>query len=315
MGKFLIKTSLYLLIVFSLFTFIFYITNTGLQKSEYGNLKEWKEIISGDINSKILVQGSSRARVQYNTVIIDSLLHTDSYNMGINGSPFDIQYLRFKTYLEKNQTPEIIIQNVDLDLLNKNSTVFQKYQFLPFLNNKKFKTLLLENGIISKYDYLFPLFRYYGQPKALQTGFLEYFGLKHYKSLSSKGFVGVDKQWDGTNFERKKRTGINKWSIDPDLEKVFINFLKECKIKNIRVVLVYAPIYHELQEHTINFKDSELYYKNIAKKNDLLFLNYSNDTISFKKRYFYNATHLNSKGAEIFTKKLTNDIKCINPTL
>lgn len=315
MKKFIIKTSFFLVILISLFTIIYYITNKGLEKSEFGNLKEWKEIFAGEINSHILIHGSSRARVQYSTYIIDSVLNTDSYNMGIDGSPFDIQYLRFKTYLGKNSPPKIILQNVDLDLLDKNLVVFQKYQFLPFLNNLDFKEILYKNGVISNSDYSLPFLRYYGQPKAIQIGFLEYFGIKHFKSKSINGFLSVDKKWDGRNFEKKKKTGINHWKIDPELEKLFLCFLAECKSKNIKVVLVYAPIYYELQKHTLNFTESELYYKNIAKKNGLHFFNYCNDTISFNKKYFYNATHLNSKGAEIFTKKLTKDIKSVIPSL
>lgn len=315
MKKFIIKTLVFLLIIISLFTIICYITNNGLQKSEFGNLKEWKEIFAGEINSQILIQGSSRARVQYNTYIIDSLLNTDSYNMGMDGSPFDIQYFRFKTYLETNPPPNIIIQNVDLDLLNKNQVVFQKYQFLPFLNNVKFKELLYKNGVISNSDNLLPFLRYYGQPKAIQIGFLEYTGIKHFKSKGIKGFIGVDKKWDGSNYEKKKKTGINHWKTYPDMEQLFLCFLEECKRKNIKVVLVYAPIYYELQKNTVNFTESESYYKDIAKKKGLLFLNYCNDTISFNKKYFYNVTHLNIKGAEIFTKKLSEDLKPFIPSI
>jgi hypothetical protein len=40
----------------------------------------------------------------------------------------------------------------------------------------------------------------------------------------------------------------------------------------------------------------------------LLFLDYSSDTICNNKKLFYNSQHLNSKGSEIFTKKLAKDL-------
>ena len=50
-------------------------------------------------------------------------------------------------------------------------------------------------------------------------------------------------------------------------------------------------------------------YRQFAKKYDLIFLDYSNDPISYNKSLFYNANHLNAKGSEIFTRKLALDIK------
>ena len=37
-------------------------------------------------------------------------------------------------------------------------------------------------------------------------------------------------------------------------------------------------------------------------------LNYTYDPISYDTNFFYNATHLNKTGAELFTRKLAHDI-------
>ena len=50
-------------------------------------------------------------------------------------------------------------------------------------------------------------------------------------------------------------------------------------------------------------------YRQFAKKYDLIFLDYSNDPISYNKSLFYNSNHLNAEGSEIFSKKLAADIK------
>jgi hypothetical protein len=81
MKKFLLKTLLYLSLIFSLFAIIVFITNSGLRKSDFGNLKEWREVLAGEVNADVLINGSSRAWVQYNPMIIDSLLLTNSYNL------------------------------------------------------------------------------------------------------------------------------------------------------------------------------------------------------------------------------------------
>ena len=47
----------------------------------------------------------------------------------------------------------------------------------------------------------------------------------------------------------------------------------------------------------------------IKNKHSLTFLDYSYDSISFKKEYFYNSLYLNKTGAEIFTRQLAHDLK------
>jgi hypothetical protein len=50
-------------------------------------------------------------------------------------------------------------------------------------------------------------------------------------------------------------------------------------------------------------------FADFGKKYDIPYLDYSNDTMSFNKVYFYNSTHMNIRGAELFSKKLVMDLK------
>ena len=309
MKKFLLKTLLYLSLIFSLFAIIVVITNSGLRKSDFGNLKEWREVLDGEVNADVLINGSSRAWVQYNPAIIDSLLSTNSYNMGMDGAPFDIQYLKFKAYLENNKAPKLIIQNVDLDLLDTEVDFFQKYQFLPFLNNKSFRNLLEKQNLISFTDLYFPFMRYLGQPKALQIGFSEYFGISHYKSEKFKGFAACSDLWDESKFEQRKSLGKINWTVSPKTKDLFQHFIDECEEKDIKLVLVFAPIYSELTDYIVDFESSKQLFSSLAKENEIVFLDYSLCEISDDKNNFYNATHLNAKGSALFSVKLCEDLK------
>ncbi len=309
MKKFLIQIFGFSLVMFLLFSAMTFITDSGMHKSEFGNLKEWNEIFEKKINADIIIQGSSRAWVQFDTYIIDSVFNTNSYNMGIDGSPFDVQYVRYKSYIENNKYPKVILQNVDWDLMDKNTPVFQKYQFLPFLGNHYFKEQLLKNNIIPFSDCYLPFLKYSGQPKALEVGFSEFFGIQHYKSLKHKGYAGSDENWNGNNFENRKKGGKFYWKKDPKLEKMFIDFVLDCKSKNIKVVLVFAPVYFELADLMVNFNELKLFYKDYAQKYNLVFLDYSLIPLSDNKEHFINATHLNKRGSEIFTTQLANELK------
>ena len=309
MKKFLSYIFCFTFVIIFLFSLITCITDKGLKKSEYGNLKEWNDIFNKNIHANIVIQGSSRAWVQFNTYILDSVLNADAYNMGMDGTPFDVQFVKYKSYIENNKYPEVILQNVDWDTMDKNIPVFQKYQFLPFLNNHNFDEQLLKNKIIPYKDVYLPFLKYAGESKAIQVGISEYFDIRHYASPKHKGFLGVDENWNESNFERKKNGGKVHWKKNPEVEKLFVDFLQDCKSKKIKVILVFAPYYHELNGIILDLNGLKDYYKNIAKKYNVELLDYSVDSISFNKKYFHNVSHLNKKGAEKFTLKLANKLK------
>lgn len=312
MKKFIVNILLFSIAIVLIFTLITAITDSGLRKSEYGNFKEWNDIFNKRINSNIIIQGSSRAWVQYNTYILDSVLNSNSYNMGMDGSPFDVQYVRYEAYILNNTSPNVIIQNVDWDTMDKNIPVYQKYQFLPFTNDLFFKKLLLENKLLPKVDIYLPCLKYSGETKAIQIGFSEFFGIKHFLSEKHKGFAPSDKNWDGRNFEIRKSLGKIDRKRNLEIENLFDTFLSDCKQKKIRVILVFAPVYYELVNYFANYNELLLYYKDIADKYDIDFLDYSLDPISYDKNNFYNATHLNKKGSELFSTELANRLKTMN---
>ena len=309
MKKYLLNVTYFFAIIIFMFSLITFITDRGLRKSEFGNLKEWNDIFDKKIHPDIVIQGSSRAWVQFNTNIIDSTLHADSYNMGMDGTPFDVQYVKFKLYMQNCSYPKMILQNVDWDTMDKNTPVFQKYQLLPYLSNSIFEKQLLKNNIISNSDIYLPFLKYAGEPQAIKVGFSESFGIHHFISSKHHGFLGVQENWDDTNFEKRQKGGNIHWHRNKEVEKLFIDFLVDCHMKRIKVVLVFAPFYYKLAYLIEDFDGLKTYYRDIAKKNNAVFLDFSLDSMSYSKNNFHNASHLNKKGADVFTLKLVNKLK------
>lgn len=312
MRKFTVNILVFSIAIFSIFSLISFIVDQGLRKSEYGNFKEWNEIFDGKISSDILIQGSSRAWVQYNTFILDSILNRNSYNMGMDGSPFDVQYIRYKACIKNNVPPKLILQNVDWDTMTKNTPVYQKYQFMPYLTDPDFEKQVLEEELLSKAEVFIPFLKYSGQTKAIQIGLSEFLGIKHFVSQKHKGYAGAELAWDGTNFEKRKKQGKISWVINPAVEKLFVEFLSDCRKRDIKVVLVFSPAYHEISDMIVNRKGLLAYYQNMARTYNAGFIDFSTDSLSLDKTNFYNATHLNKRGSELFTRKLANQLKTMN---
>ena len=312
MKKFLLYIVCFFVIIVSLFSLLTFVTDRGLRMSEFGNLKEWNDIFDKRIKPDIIIQGSSRAWVQFNTYLIDSAFHANSYNMGMDGTPFDVQYVKYKLCVENKMIPTVILQNVDWDTMDKNTPVFQKYQFLPYLSNPFFAKQLLKNNIIPCSDVYLPFLKYAGEPQAIKVGVSEFFGIHHFISPKHHGFLSVKGNWDGVNFEKRQKNGKIHWHRNKEVEKMFIDFLVDCHKKKINVVLVFAPLYFELADLIEDFKGLKTYYSTIAEKNSAVFLDFSLDSLSYHKDNFYNASHLNKKGADAFTRKLVNKLRYLD---
>ena len=98
--------------------------------------------------------------------------------------------------------------------------------------------------------------------------------------------------------------------MEIDLASVnrFNSFLTDCETNNIQVIFVYTPAYIEGQKFVTNRNEIISLFQEIAIKHNILFLNYSDNSISKQKKYFYNALHLNKTGAELFTNELIKDL-------
>jgi hypothetical protein len=106
MKKFVLKIFIFLLPILLLPYPIDIIFSKYLSESKYyakGEVKVWKDIYDGKINSDCVIYGSSRAWRHISPQIIKDSLLVSSYNLGVDGLNFPIQYLRHKELLKYNK--------------------------------------------------------------------------------------------------------------------------------------------------------------------------------------------------------------------
>jgi hypothetical protein len=178
--------------------------------------------------------------------------------------------------------------------------------------NKIFYDNMEKYNGYSYFDYKIPLLRYYGKLDAIKKAIKMVVFSKNIAAERVKGYQGQNTSWNSDFDEAKKN--MKKYVAEPDSQtlNLFDNYLKECKEQNIEVILVYSPFYIEGQEFIDNQNQIIDIYKILAQKYDLLFLDFTNDEICFDKQYFYNASHMNRTGAELFSRKLCGQIKSTN---
>ena len=304
------------LLLFSIPLFIiaglgdYYLIKT-LRKSKYKYFVVWNDLVSGKINSDIVVYGTSRARAHINSKILEDTLKLSTYNLGIDGYTFDMEYCRHELVLENNKKPSYIIQTLDYHMLGKIHDLYQYEQFYPYFDNKIIlKTIKKYNGP-NWWDYHLPLVRYYGSKKEIFSAINILLRPSHNKGNRYKGFYNFNQVWtnDLEKAKKSKKTIFQK--IDKEAVALFEKLITDTKKRGIPMIFVYTPEHIEGQHFVSNRAEIMTFYKKIANKYNIPFIDYSADSMCYNKDYFYNSEHLNLKGANIFSQKLASDLKKI----
>jgi hypothetical protein len=294
-----------MLIICVIFLCISFLIEKGYQKSE----GIWSKIINSQMDANVLIIGNSRAFVHISPTILDSVLQVNSYNLGINGYPFSMQYVQYKIY-EKygNPKPDLIIQTADLGTLYRRKNVFDGAQFLPYMQEPLLKSELKKMDGFSFADFYIPAYKYHSELVIIYEGLMEFSGIKHFHDAGIKGYVGEEKDWDGSKLAEQLAGDSLVAEIDPEIVEWFDTHLKDCKQNNIEVVMVFSPEYYKATKYYKNCEEVKNIYRSFSSKYGFPFLDYSADPLCYDTTYFYNAMHLNKIGAKIFSTKLAHDI-------
>ncbi len=312
MKKFIIKLLFFLLPLFLLSIPVdFFLSYLLRQSTEaaMGEMQVWNDIYNSKINCEIAIYGSSRAWVHIDPQILNDSLGLTAYNFGLDGHNFWLQYFRHSQFLKYNQKPKQIILSVDIFSLEKRGDLYNYLQFLPYmLWNMDIYHHTKSYQCFSKTDYFIPLIRYAGKVKALFYG-LKFLFNGNSKRLRNNGFAAMDKPWNKDLERARLEKGQYEVELNEESIALLTRFVKECKKNNIELILVYTPEYLDGQKFVINREQVFKIFKKIAAEYRLRFYDYSSDKISFNKSFFYNSSHLNKVGSELFTKKFAHDLK------
>lgn len=267
-----------------------------LKQSSNRIFASWYDLMQGRITSNVIILGNSRAWVQYSPTILDSILHCNSYNLGIDGSCLNRQITKYELYRHYNKKPELILLNIDFFSFGFTQG-YESFQYFPYFYEEEVRKRIFPQELFTWAERWIPFYRY------------THLGLRNIPSddrLLLKGFHAVDGlPWDGTKLAEMTPINID---FDERTLRMFKSFLICAREEKIPVILVYAPLYCEAKDLLQNNEQFEEYIERIREEYSLTVLRYDSSSICQDTTLFYNATHLNRKGADVFTKKLASDI-------
>ena len=312
MKKFLLKSLAFALLVFVLALGLDRLICRGLLKMDDYRFQDYRAMLEGGMDHDVLIIGNSRAKSHYDTHVIDTLGHKNSFNIGIGGYPINVQLMKYKLYAEHNRKPELIVQNMDYmtvrvfgDIRNQH----ESEQFFPLVYDREMRKEL------RKWGYGFPelnvpLYRFFGYQQVIKNGLLEALDLKHYASRPSyKGFLPEKGRWNGSELARMKPENV---VLSDEGKALLEEFLAQCRADSVRVVLVNSPLYAGAQQKLIGYDGARAYFEQIADKYDCLYLDYTDTPVCQDTSNFCVSVHLNARAARQFSETLVEDLISLN---
>lgn len=309
MSKFLTKSLSLAFLFFVLCLILDVVVSKGLRKSELGSFKEWNEILSGNINADLVVLGSSNASVHLSPSVLDSVLKTKTYNLGINGYNFLMQEQKFDLFTANNSAPDFVIHVVGPTTLSRRDTLKFKKQFLPYISNPILRKVLQKYEGLRLLDYYLPLIRYRGRAKLMKSGFLEFANIRHYSDAKRNGFRSFDLEWSPEPSEVFRSGYPNRMVVDDEVIKQYHQFIQDQQAKGVKLFMVNSPFYCVDQKYISNLDSINNIYSEISSTYGLPYWDYTQDSLSCDTSNFMEYNHLNTTGAMKFSKEIGERIK------
>jgi hypothetical protein len=333
MSKFLLRF-LSFLVILKIFDILFaFLFTQSLQTIRYldGDYGSINRMYNGGINTDIIMLGSSRTYLHINPEVLQTKTGLSAWNLAMDGTNFEQHKFTLEEYLLHNRMPKIVIFEADLTALDKDSLIFKKEFFLPYINYSDHTLGLFTNNWEDKLFYAFFSSAPYKQqiPVVLSNYNLILDGIKKggytFETITPNTVIKRD---DG-DFVYINGAALRAGQIQSELPESlpltspintsnysgkyrfekFEELANFAEKNNFLLILVSPTWVNGYIEESQRQFIINLYKKIDFKYENTYFLDYSYDTVlSNDLSLWLNIGHLNFDGANVFSEKISNDI-------
>ncbi len=264
------------------------------------------EIIKGNKKFDILFIGSSRTLYHVNPKIIDSTLQCNSFNAGINGARLPEMNLVFKSYLVNHEAPQLVVADLSTTAFSLDQNAFFNPNiYYPWMES----------------DIVFESIAPYKRAGLLKT--LPFLQLTEWDDPMRQGAIAglAGKQDDIPEYYKghqpsgddtvqlpfRMRYFTTNWPVHENGIALLDEIIELCEQNHIRLIFTYAPVY-QLKDEEVN---EEFFptVKKICDEHHIPFLSYRHLPMNDDHRIFRDEHHLNTIGADIYSRMLATDLK------
>lgn len=252
--------------------------------------------ICNETSEDILVFGSSRALRHYNPVIISDSTGLSCYNCGQGGNGVILNYARLQQVTER-YAPKYIIYDVlpEYDLLAGDDNHKYLERLKAFYDKKGVEEVFESVDPTEKYKMLSRMYRY-------NSRFVQIISdcIRPLMSMGTNGF----RPFYGEMIDIKDKTEPDKPApVFDSLKLQYFNRLADFSSRS-RLIFVVSPIWGGMDERDL------APVKRLCEQHGIPLIDFSNDSkYVHVNKYFFDTPHLNSVGADEFTKDLMKRLK------
>ncbi len=264
--------------------------------------KRLELLINGKINKEIVILGSSRAARNIIASEIERKTGRSAYNLAYPGSDIEFHEFVVRTLLKFNKPPKIILLSVDYPMAFLPDSIlnFRLDRMYPLV-----KYTYINEELIARDEKNIVMSNIFALGRMNKTNF----------DIRQKHFTALDTLYaDGSmpiSFQKKDEdwspsATIKKYDATKEMKvkrDCFKKIIVMCRQRNIELIIVHPPLFDPM-DGAFTKRLQQLTYNKIP------FFEYNHQNPIYKdKDYYYDRTHLNRKGAMIFTDEIAQFLK------
>lgn len=287
----------------------FHAVNKGLRRQKTDIYGKLNELVESHDPLDIAFIGSSRVNMTVDPRVIDSVTGLRSFNFGFDGANIIDFDMHLDAFLAAHPRPKLIVLNLDPKMFNVRTTMkVPPSKYLPYIRHAEIYDSLKQYSnwpVVARY---MPFVS-----TSFYTDAIVYQSIQGYIAPNRKvpnyykGFSPLEKVWLNAD---KSMVNVLTVEYTPKGIALFKSLLQKIHARNIPLYLMYSPQYDapafEAQHQTL---------MNIlrlaAAPESYEIHDYTTMSICKDKDYFFDAAHLNTQGAELFSVQLGSDLKAL----
>ncbi len=251
-----------------------------------------------ETNEDILIFGSSRAIHHYHPGLISDSTGMTCYNCGQDGNGVILNYGRL-LMINKRYAPKMIIYDVQntFDLTAGEDNHKYLAWLKAYYDHEGIEDIFASVDSTEKYKMMSNLYRYNSKCVQIVSDCIH-----PMQSLGIKGYRPLAGKMDTMKIVRKasKSVSVPKWD---DMKIAYIHKFIDAT-KDSKLVFVISPIWYGMDESQYEI------IRTICREKNIPFYDFANNPkYVHHNEYFRDGSHMNSIGAEEFTKDLMRMMK------
>ncbi|WP_125047620.1 hypothetical protein [Pontibacter arcticus] len=259
-------------------------------------------IMNHSIDADIPIFGSSVALEHFNPALLTKATGHSAYNFGFEGTKLN-QYGGLLEEFNTYSNAEFVVIAGTVNEFSESNFATYKSNYIPFLKNGKIYTFL--SNLEPRTFFLLRYVPFYSFTFFNNNYYKEIFDSNNVKGDPLKGFYPENNVWEAGD----SKSAI-KYKIDLESIERFRRVVQKINLKERKVILILAPIYIEGQKQITNLNQIREIYKSLAGAENI-FMDFTESNICNRKELFYNNTHLNIAGADLFSKEFSEKFSAL----